>query len=108
MIVEHAVLEVIPGQELDFEQAFAQAQKIISKMPGYVSHQLLRCIEDNNRYLFLVKWQTLEDHETGFRQSAEYQDWKKLLHHFYEPFPQVWHFEQKLELSSNNERTFCD
>ena len=100
MILEHALLEVVPDQEQNFEQAFAQAQQIISSMPGYISHELLRCIESKSRYLLLVKWQTLENHEKGFRKSAEYLGWKKLLHHFYDPFPQVWHFEKKLELSS--------
>jgi hypothetical protein len=28
----------------------------------------------------------------GFRQSAAYDTWKGLLHHFYEPFPTVEHF----------------
>jgi hypothetical protein len=28
----------------------------------------------------------------GFRGSPEYQKWKQLLHHFYEPFPTVEHF----------------
>ena len=62
-------------------------------MPGYIDHQLHKCIEIESRYLFLVKWQTLEDHTIGFRQSAEYQQWKVLLHHFYEPFPEVQHYQ---------------
>jgi hypothetical protein len=43
-----------------------------------------------------VQWATLTDHEIGFRQSAEYQQWKKLLHHFYDPFPTVEHYESVL------------
>jgi len=62
-------------------------------MAGYVSHQLQRCLEARGRYVLLVNWQTLEDHTVGFRGSAEYQRWKRLLHHFYEPFPTVEHFE---------------
>ncbi|QNF33036.1 antibiotic biosynthesis monooxygenase [Adhaeribacter swui] len=92
MILEIAMLDVIPAQTLEFEQAFAQAQKIISRMPGYLSHELQRSLEKENRYVLLVQWQTLEDHTIGFRQSPEYQDWKKLLHHFYDPFPVVEHF----------------
>lgn len=92
MILEVAVLNVRPGQAEDFEQAFSQAQKIIASMPGYVSHQLQRCIEKPNRYLLLVNWQTLEDHTIGFRESMPYQEWKRLLHHFYDPFPVVEHY----------------
>ena len=92
MILEVAILDVIPGQENEFEQAFSTAQSIISNCTGYVSHQLQKCIENDNRYILLVNWQTLEDHTIGFRQSDEYQKWQALLHHFYEPFPDVEHY----------------
>lgn len=92
MILEVAMLSVRPGQASDFELAFSQAQKIISSMPGYISHQLQRCVETPERYLLLVNWQRLEDHTVGFRQSLQYQDWKRLLHHFYDPFPTVEHY----------------
>ncbi len=62
-------------------------------MPGYVSHQLQRCIENQNRYILLVNWQNLADHTIGFRSSIQYQEWRKLLHHFYDPFPTVEHYE---------------
>ncbi|KGY13081.1 antibiotic biosynthesis monooxygenase [Vibrio tubiashii] len=93
MILEVAILDVKPSLEEEFEQNFAQAQAIISSMQGYVSHQLQRCVEKPNRYVLLVNWQTLADHEQGFRQSAEYQEWKALLHHFYDPFPTVEHYQ---------------
>jgi heme-degrading monooxygenase HmoA len=92
MILELAVLDVRPGQEREFEAAFAQASPIIASMPGYVSHELQRCIETSNRYVLLVKWTSLEAHTVGFRDSSEYQRWRQLLHHFYDPFPSVEHY----------------
>jgi heme-degrading monooxygenase HmoA len=97
MILEAALLNVRAGEHAAFEQAFAKAQAIISAMHGYVSHQLHRCIEAPDKYLLLVNWRRLEDHTVGFRQSLEYQEWKRLLHHFYDPFPTVEHFEQVFE-----------
>ncbi|WP_131536015.1 antibiotic biosynthesis monooxygenase family protein [Pedobacter nototheniae] len=94
MILEVAILNVKIGLSADFEKAFKQAEKIISSMSGYVSHQLQKCIEVENKYILLVNWETLEAHTKGFRASAEYQDWKKLLHHFYDPFPTVEHFKK--------------
>ncbi|ADT89134.1 antibiotic biosynthesis monooxygenase [Vibrio sp. Vb2880] len=94
MILEVAVLDVKPEQEAQFEQSFAQAQQIIASMAGYVSHQLQRCMENPSRYILLVNWQTLEAHTEGFRQSAEYQQWRALLHHFYDPFPTVEHYQR--------------
>ena len=92
MILEVAPLSVRSGQESAFEAAFLQAQKIISTMPGYLGHELQRCIERPGEYILLVRWQTLEDHEIGFRKSPQYQEWKAHLHHFYEPFPVVSHY----------------
>ena len=92
MITEQAVLDVTAGREDEFEVAFAQAKAIIASMPGFESLQLHRCIERPNRYLLLVGWERLEDHTEGFRKSPEYEDWRQLLHYFYDPFPTVEHF----------------
>ncbi len=97
MILEVAILDVKHGQAPEFETAFEEAQKIISSMNGYVSHQLQKCIENPNRYILLVNWQTLEDHTKGFRESDEYQKWRAMLHHFYDPFPIVEHYEKVFE-----------
>ncbi|MGH2346134.1 MAG: antibiotic biosynthesis monooxygenase family protein [Chloroflexota bacterium] len=96
MILEVAILDVRPGQEADFEAAFARASPILAGMRGYVTHQLRRCMEDRSRYILLVEWATIEDHIVGFRGSPEYQEWKQLLHHFYDPFPTVEHYEAVL------------
>lgn len=93
MILEVAILNVIPGREAAFEAAFREAQAIISAMAGYRGHELRRCLETANRYVLLVRWEKLEDHTVGFRGSSQYQEWKRLLHHFYDPFPVVEHYE---------------
>jgi heme-degrading monooxygenase HmoA len=92
MVLEIANLEIKTGQTAAFEAAFAQAQRIISAMPGYLGHELQHCLENNHHYMLLVRWATLEDHTVGFRQSPQYQEWKALLHHFYDPFPTVLHY----------------
>jgi len=92
MVTEHALLPVIPGREAEFEAAFREARPLISRMPGFRSLSLSRSLESPNLYLLLVEWDTVEHHTEGFRGSAEYGQWKTLLHRFYEPFPTVEHF----------------
>ena len=94
MILEAAPLQVKPGQAPAFEAAFHEAQAIIASMPGYRSHELQRCLEREGHYLLLVRWDSVEAHEVGFRKSEGYQRWKQLLHHFYDPFPTVNHYER--------------
>lgn len=94
MILEIAILNIRPGQSGEFEAAFAQAQSIIASMPGYLGHELQRCLDEADKYALLVRWRSVEDHEIGFRKSPEYQTWRKLLHHFYDPFPLVQHYQR--------------
>ena len=93
MILEVATLNIKEGLSEAFEASFQKAEGIISSMNGYISHQLKKCIEYDDKYILLVNWETIEDHEIGFRKSAEYQEWKVLLHHFYDPFPTVEHYK---------------
>jgi heme-degrading monooxygenase HmoA len=92
MVLEVAILNVRRGRSEDFEAAFAEAQEILSAMPGYRRHELRRCVETPDRYLLLVWWDSLASHTEGFRRSAGYQRWRQLLHHFYDPFPEVEHY----------------
>jgi heme-degrading monooxygenase HmoA len=93
MITEHALLPVIPGQEAEFLATMDRAKAIIAASPGFISLRVARCLERPSHFLLLVEWETLEAHTEGFRGSAAYQEWRELLHHFYDPFPVVEHFE---------------
>jgi heme-degrading monooxygenase HmoA len=92
VILEHALLSVRPGEQAAFESAFARARPLIAASPGFRGLRLERCLERDTGYLLLVEWDRLEDHTEGFRGSPPYQEWKALLHPFYEPFPVVEHF----------------
>lgn len=93
MVLEHALLDVVPGREAEFEAAFDRATAIIASSAGFGGLRLQRCVERPSRYLLLVEWDTLDDHVTGFRGSPAYDEWRALLHHFYDPFPVVEHYE---------------
>ncbi len=96
MILEVAILNVRDGATDAFEAAFREASPIIASMPGYLSHELRPCVESSTRYILLVRWRCLEDHTVEFRQSAQYQQWRGLLHHFYNPFPTVEHYGEPI------------
>ncbi len=93
MIIEQVLLPVRPDRHRDFEAAFAEATPLITGMSGFRGLTLSRCVEDDGSYLLLVEWDRLEDHTVGFRGSVEYQEWRRLLHPFYDPAPTVLHFD---------------
>ena len=65
MILEVAILNVIAGQEVEFEAAFADAQRHIQSVDGYLGTNYVS-LEQANRYILLVHWRQLEDHTEGF------------------------------------------
>jgi heme-degrading monooxygenase HmoA len=93
VITEHALLDVITGQEDAFVEAMADAKALISASPGFVSLRVERGVERPSCFLLLVEWERLEDHTEGFRESVAYREWRAALHRFYDPFPVVEHFE---------------
>lgn len=95
MVLEVAVLNVKAGEQ--FEKDFRLAGQYIASIPGYRGHALRKCIEKEDKYLLLVNWEALEDHTVGFRQSPQYLKWKELLHHYYDPFPELEHYEMVME-----------
>jgi heme-degrading monooxygenase HmoA len=97
VITEHAVLDVVPGRAPEFEAAFTTAIPIIASSSGFKSLRLARCVEQPDRYLLLVEWDSLSDHTEGFRGSPGYEEWRRLLHRFYDPFPTVEHFRTVVE-----------
>lgn len=93
MILEVAILHIKEDQEIQFEHDFKIAGQYISSIKGYINHSLKKCMEEKNKYILLVNWESLEDHTIGFRTSKQYFEWKKLLHHYYDPFPVVEHYK---------------
>jgi heme-degrading monooxygenase HmoA len=94
MILEVAILNVKSGQDTDFEKDFKMAEQYIQSIKGYIKHSLQKCLEHQNQYILLVEWESLESHTIGFRESEVYLKWKALLHHYYDPFPEVLHYEK--------------
>ncbi|MEO5775052.1 MAG: antibiotic biosynthesis monooxygenase [Sphingomicrobium sp.] len=96
MIVEHAVLEVKPGRGADFEATMLEARALIAASPGFQSIEVRPAAEQPDRYLLRVVWSDIGAHRDGFRKSERYQQWQTLLHHFYDPMPQVEYFGESI------------
>ncbi|KGB54641.1 Antibiotic biosynthesis monooxygenase [Sphingopyxis sp. LC81] len=95
-VIEHALLPVCAGSEAAFEAAARAARPLIEASPGFISIEIRRPTETGQAYLLLVKWRSVEDHRDGFRQSDRYQQWRALLHPFYDPMPEVSYFGDAL------------
>jgi heme-degrading monooxygenase HmoA len=96
LVLEAAILNVRPGQSDAFETALHAARPLFAATPGFRKLEIRPCLEKEGQYLLLVWWDRLEDHTIGFRGSDRYKAWREALHHFYDPFPPVWHFSDPI------------
>lgn len=92
MILELATIDIKAKQGAEFEAALLQAQEVLKTAKGYVSHEFKKCIEQENRYILLITWETLEDHTVGFRESELFQRWRIIIGPYFDKAPVVVHY----------------
>lgn len=97
MILEIAQIVVRAGTEAEFEAGVAAAAPLFKRAKGCRSMELVRSIENPNRYRLLVGWDTLENHTVDFRSSEDFQAWRRLVSHCFEGAPEVEHAAQAVK-----------
>ena len=96
MIIEHAILQVRAGERQAFEAAMREAQPLIAASPGFHGIEVRPSGDQPERYLLRVIWTDVDAHRYGFRTSDRYEQWRELLHRFYEPMPSVEYFGESI------------
>ena len=93
MILEVAIMKIKPELMAEFESVFPQAAAISASTPGYISHEMQRCVETKGKYFYLIRWESIEAHEVNFRQSPRRAQFRELLVKYWEEPPFAEHFE---------------
>ena len=96
MITEMAEILIKTGTDQQFEAAVTLAVPLFKRARGCRSMRLERGIEQPDVYLLMVEWETLEDHEVHFRQSADFQEWRRLVGEYFSAPPKVVHTRNAL------------
>jgi heme-degrading monooxygenase HmoA len=91
MILEIAQIDVKPGMEADFETGVTGAVPVFKRAKGCKGLTLQRSHEKPQRYRLFVQWETLENHTKDFRESADFQEWRRLVAHCFAAPPEVEH-----------------
>ena len=94
MILEIAQIDVKPGMETEFEAGVKKAAPIFKRAKGCKFMTLQRSHEMPQRYRLFVQWETLENHTKDFRESADFQEWRKLVGHCFTSPPNVEHVDR--------------
>lgn len=94
MILEVADIRIQPGQEAAFDAAIQRGLKdVISQAQGFRGWKVNKGVENPQRYLLMIFWDTLEDHTVHFRQGPLFAQWRAIVGPFFAGPPTVEHFE---------------
>jgi heme-degrading monooxygenase HmoA len=94
MILEVADIRIAPGRNADFDAAIRRGvESVIAKAKGFRGYQVHKGVESPERYLLLIRWDTLENHTVDFRESPAFAEWRAIVGPFFAQPPQVDHFE---------------
>ena len=94
MILELADIRIRPGENAAFEEAIQRGlQTVLSQAKGFQDYKVNKGIENSERYLLQVFWDTLEDHTVGFRESEAFTQWRAIVGPYFAAPPVVEHFD---------------
>ena len=94
MILELADIRIQSGQQQAFEVALARGlNNVISQAKGFRGAKVNKGVENPERYVLQIFWETLEDHTVGFRESPLFTQWRSIVGPFFAAPPHVEHFE---------------
>ena len=94
MILELADIRIHPGQQAAFDVAIQRGvHEVISKAKGFAGYKVNKGIENPERYVLQICWETLDNHTVDFRQSPAFTQWRAIVGPFFAGPPTVEHFE---------------
>jgi heme-degrading monooxygenase HmoA len=94
MVIEVADIQVSPGAEDAFTDAYRGVRDVLVSTPGCRSARMTRCIESPSRFVLLVEWDSVEAHEQNFRASDRFAKWRAAIGPFFAAPPHVEHVQE--------------
>lgn len=92
MVLEVALIDLIPGQEDEFVAAYAVGRPVLASTPGCRAVRMTRGIETPSRFVLLVEWDSVQAHEDNFRNTERFAQWRGLIGRYFAQPPLVEHF----------------
>lgn len=94
MILELVDIRIQPGQQAAFDEAIQRAiSTVVSKARGFQGFKVNKGIENPERYILQIFWDTLENHTVDFRGSPAFTEWRAIVGPFFAGPPVVEHFD---------------
>lgn len=92
MVLEVALIDVQPGTAEQFEAAFHEVKHAVLESPGLLSLRMTHGLENPNRFVLLIEWESVDAHIQNFRETERYAIWRGGIGQYFANPPLVQHF----------------
>lgn len=92
MVVEY--IRYVIGQDRagEFERAYRQASEVLDADPHCVGYEVARGVEEADRFVVRIEWDSVEGHEQGFRASSRFGEFFAAVKPFFDEIEEMKHY----------------
>ena len=81
-------------QQENFEKSYARAGEHLKASPYCLGFEVIRGVEERNKYIVRIHWTSVDDHLQKFRNSEEFRSFFALIRGFYNNIEEMKHYEK--------------
>ena len=94
MIVEYIRYRIGEDRRAQFEQAYARAQASLDASEHCLAWELSHGVEEPERYILRIEWDSIEGHERGFRSSPEFREFFAAVQPYFHDIEEMHHYQR--------------
>ncbi|MFD0696148.1 antibiotic biosynthesis monooxygenase family protein [Paenibacillus sp. GCM10027628] len=92
MVVEIIRYNVPAGQEEEFLNAYQEASQYLDRSQHCLSYEVIKGMEEPNRYIVRIEWDSLDGHMKGFRTGSDFQPFFAHVRPFFNAIEEMKHY----------------
>ena len=96
MVVEYIRYRIPHERQERFEDAYRDAATSLDASEHCIAYELSHGVEESERYILRIEWDSLSGHEQGFRHSPEFQPFFAAVRPFVNEIEEMHHYNVSL------------
>jgi len=93
VIVEYIRYKIDPSRNGEFEDAYRNAGVFLDGSPHCERWEVARCVDEPDKQIVRIEWDSVEGHLQGFRRSPEFRPFLEATGPFYNDIEEMTHYE---------------
>jgi hypothetical protein len=81
-----------PSRNAEFDEAYRRAGALLDVSHHCQRWEAARCVDEPEKQILLIEWNSAEGHLQGFRQSADFEPFRDATQPFFNEIEEMTHY----------------